>query len=125
MEISVTLDVPNLGQGLAFYGDVFGFVETARPIPTYAVLASGAARLCLMEKAAGTPPFEGAPGRDYARHWTPVHLDFRVEDFEAVLERLEAAGGRIERRWDVHGRPPIAFCADPFGHGLCVLGAGP
>jgi hypothetical protein len=31
------------------------------------------------------------PGSDdirrYDRHWTPVHIDFHVDDFEAVLAR--------------------------------------
>ena len=43
---------------------------------------SGAqAPIYLLEKAAGTPA-AGATRqpRDYARHWTPVHLDVVVDD---------------------------------------------
>jgi predicted enzyme related to lactoylglutathione lyase len=59
--------------------------------------------------------------RRYERHWTPVHLDFAVEDIEDALERALAAGARVEsgivgRAW---GR--IVLLSDPFGHGVCLL----
>ena len=34
--------------------------------------------------------------RDYARHWTPVHLDFEVEQVEQVAEQVVLAGGTME-----------------------------
>jgi catechol 2,3-dioxygenase-like lactoylglutathione lyase family enzyme len=127
MKIGITLDVPDIGQALAFYGAVFGFAEVARPVPVYAVIAAGAQSLGLKQAAAGSAPTPAAgPLRDYARHWTPVHLDFHVEDFDATLAALTTAGGQIEQRHEgVAGRPPVAFCADPFGHGFCVLGPRP
>ena len=59
--------------------------------------------------------------RDYRRHWTPVHLDFVVEDLGAAVRRAEGAGavlegGIQEKKW---GR--LANMADPFGNGLCFL----
>jgi predicted enzyme related to lactoylglutathione lyase len=59
--------------------------------------------------------------RGYDRHWTPVHLDFAVDDLEAAVAQAVAAGARLElqiaeRKW---GR--IAVLADPFGHGFCLL----
>lgn len=56
MSISVhfSIDVPDLSAGLRFYGAVFGFVETARPFPTMAVLDTGVAMLCLHEKPEGS-----------------------------------------------------------------------
>lgn len=126
MRLSVTLDVPDIGAGLAFYGRVFGFAETARPIPTYAVLAAGDQTLCLMQKAPGTrpTPAEG-PLRHYARHWTPVHLDFHVDDLPGTLSAIRAAGGTVEAEHAAPGRRSVAFCADPFGHGFCLLGPAP
>ena len=50
---------------------------------------SGAqAPIYLLEKAAGTPA-AGATRqpRDYARHWTPVHLDVVVDDVDAARAR--------------------------------------
>lgn len=123
MEMSVTLDVPDIAEGLAFYGGVFGFAEVARPHPAYAVTKAGSQTLCLMQKDAGTRPTAAdGPVRSYARHWTPVHLDFHVDDFAETCARLIALGGTIEQTHERPGRPPVAFCADPFGHGFCVLG---
>ena len=77
----------------------------------------------LLANPPGTAPLgEGHPQRrDYARHWTPVHLDFVVTGLEAVVQKLVSAGATLERpiqerRW---GR--MANLADPFGHGLDLL----
>ena len=124
MRYSVSIDVPNIDEGLKFYRDGLGLVEVARPIPIYVVLKCGEARIGLMEKPAGSKP---APGSDdvrrYARHWTPVHIDFDVEDFEAFLAKALSAGAVCEQKYEIGGRPPIAFCADPFGNGFCVIGS--
>jgi predicted enzyme related to lactoylglutathione lyase len=122
MGLGITIDVPDLAAGLAFYLDVFGWEEVARPLPVYAIVQAEGLRIGLMEKAAGTVPAPGASPRDYARHWTPVHLDLHVADYAGTLARLRAGGGTVEAEHAVTGRPPVAFCADPFGHGLCILG---
>jgi catechol 2,3-dioxygenase-like lactoylglutathione lyase family enzyme len=124
MRYSVCIDVPDLAAGLEFYRDVLGLAEIARPMPSYAVLQCGDGRIGLIEKPEGSNPAKGSDDvRRYARHWTPVHIDFHVADFEAFLARAAAAGALIEQRFDGGGtRPPVAFCADPFGNGFCVLG---
>ena len=79
-------------------------------------------RMALLEKAAGSRPAPGsADVRGYARHWTPVHLDFHVTDLEARLARIEAAGGFVEQVHAHSKHGSVAFCSDPFGHGFCVL----
>ena len=124
MHYSVSIDVPNLDAGLKFYRDALGLVEIAQPMPGYVILECGAGRLGLMEKAAGSLPAKGSDDiRHYARHWTPVHIDFHVKDYEICLQKLVDAGAEIEHRFDMAGRPPIAFCSDPFGHGFCLLGS--
>jgi predicted enzyme related to lactoylglutathione lyase len=123
MKYSVTIDVPKLEDGLRFYRDVFGLAEIARPIATYAILGHDEARIGIMEKAEGTKPAKGSDDvRRYRRHWTPVHIDFQVDDFEATLARAVAAGATCEQKFAMPGRPPIAFCGDPFGNGFCILG---
>ena len=124
MRYSVTIDVPNLEAGLSFYRDALQLAEVARPIPTYVILKCGDAQIGIMEKAAGTKPAKGSDDvRRYERHWTPVHMDFHVSDLEAVLARALAAGAICEHKFDMPGRPPIAFCSDPFGNGFCLVGA--
>lgn len=123
MKITASIDVPSIEEGLAFFGEVFGFVETARPHPGYAVLSCGDATIGLLAKPPGTRPAKGSDDvRKYERHWTPVHLDFRVDDFEGTLGKALRAGARSEQEHRVAGYPPVAFCSDPFGHGFCIVG---
>ncbi|HWA89742.1 MAG TPA: VOC family protein [Rhizomicrobium sp.] len=123
MHYAVTIDVPSLERGLKFYRDAMGFAEVSRPVETYVVLQCGGAKIGLIEKSPGTSPAEGADDvRRYERHWTPVHIDFHVEDFEAVLARALEAGARCERRFAGGPHPPVAFCSDPFGNGFCIVG---
>lgn len=122
MRYSVSIDVPNLDEGLRFYRDGLGLTEVARPIATYVLLTCGTAQIGLMEKSAGTKPAKGSSDvRRYERHWTPVHIDFHVDDFETVLANAVAAGAICEQKFEVQGRPPIAFCSDPFGNGFCIV----
>ena len=123
MKYSVSIDVPNLDAGLKFYRDALGLVEVRRPIPTYVVLQCGEAKIGLIEKAAGTNPAKGSDDvRRYERHWTPVHIDFDVDDFDGFLSKAIEVGAIVEQKYEMAGRPPIAFCSDPFGNGFCVIG---
>jgi len=124
MSYSVSIDVPQLDEGLRFYRDALGLTEIARPIATYVILKCGNAQIGIMEKPAGSKPAKGSDDiRRYERHWTPVHIDFHVDDFEAVLAKALNAGAICEQKFEIPGRPPIAFCSDPFGNGFCIAGA--
>jgi len=95
----------------------------ARPVATYAILECGSAHIGLFEKSAGSKPAQGTDDvRRYERHWTPVHIDFHVDDFEAFLAKAVSAGAICEQKFEGGARPPIAFCSDPFGNGFCVVG---
>jgi uncharacterized glyoxalase superfamily protein PhnB len=59
--------------------------------------------------------------RDYRRHWTPVHLDFVVDDIELATQRARAAGAELEGEIQSHKWGRIATMSDPFGHGFCVI----
>jgi predicted enzyme related to lactoylglutathione lyase len=121
--VHLSIDVPRLEDGLAFYERVFGFVEKARPFATMAVLDANNVTVCMHEKAAGTQPApRDTDVRRYERHWTPVHIDLHVVDFDAVLDKVRAEGGAVENEFRGQGPMPVAFCSDPFGNGFCVLG---
>ena len=123
MKVTVSVDVPSIDEGLVFFGEVFGFKEASRPHPGYAVLTAGEAMIGLLAKPAGSSPAPGSGDiRRYERHWTPIHVDYRVEDFEGTLERALANGAKAEQVHRVSGYPPVAFCSDPFGHGFCIVG---
>lgn len=121
--VNLSIDVPDLDAGLRFYAAVFGFVEQARPFSTMAVLDANNVTVCMHEKPAGSKS-SGASAelRHYERHWTPVHLDFDVADFDATLAMVRKEGGTIENEFRTQGPRPVAFCSDPFGNGFCVLG---
>src|SRR5690348_523439 len=116
MNLLVNVDVPDLEKAEAFYVRAFG-LEVGRRFGSGAVELLGAtAHIYLLLKASGTVPFaDAAAGRDYARHWTPVHVDFEVADLDAAVQRAVDAGARLEggivtRKW---GR--MANLSDPFG----------
>jgi len=120
VQLLVNIDVDDLARAEAFYRDAFG-LEAARRFGDGAVEMLGASSpVYLLRKASGTAATD-ATTRDYARHWTPVHLDFVVVDLAAAIARAEAAGAVREgdvrtARW---GR--IATLADPFGNGFCLI----
>lgn len=121
--VNVSIDVPSLEQGLRFYREVFGFIERARPFPSMAIVDANNVTVCMHEKAAGTKSSPaGAATRHYDRHWTSVHLDIHVDDFDTVLEKVRSAGGAIETEFRNQGPTPVGFCSDPFGNGFCVIG---
>ncbi|MEZ5681873.1 MAG: VOC family protein [Erythrobacter sp.] len=123
MHVVATIDVPDLASGIAFYSDALGISERVRPFPIFVVMTNGDARIGLMQKDEGTRPAPGSSDvRSYARHWTPVHLDFHVKDIDATLAAIQASGGVIEQHAGGGNLPRVAFCCDPFGHGFCVIG---
>jgi predicted enzyme related to lactoylglutathione lyase len=120
--ISVSIDVPDLARGVAFYEAAFGFTKFREPAPGVALLRAGEDTLCLLEKAAGSKPSPDATDtRRYERHWTPIHIDIHVDDLAAAVARAVAAGATVEQRFDHAEHGSAAFCSDPFGHGFCLL----
>ena len=120
--VSLSIDVPNLADGVRFYSRAFGFEKTAEPIPGVAVLRAGETELCLLEKQPGSKPsVDTTDVRRYERHWTPVHIDVHVDDFAAALAKAVEAGATKEQVFESSNHPAIAFCCDPFGHGFCII----
>ena len=122
MRLLINIDVPDLERAIGFYEQAFGLTLTRRLGPAVAEMSGAQAPIYLLEKAAGTPA-AGATRqpRDYARHWTPVHLDVVVDDVDAAVARAVAAGARLEDPAATHAWGRIAHLSDPFGHGICLL----
>ena len=122
ISISIGIDVPDLAEGVRFYSQAFGFARRAEPLPGVVVLAAGNTEICLLEKRAGSRPSPRASDtRRYERHWTPVHLDLHVDDLKAALAKALAAGATKEQIFENPEHGSVAFCADPFGHGFCLI----
>jgi catechol 2,3-dioxygenase-like lactoylglutathione lyase family enzyme len=122
ISVSVSVDVPSLEEGIRFYGEAFGFEKVSEPYPGVAVVRAEGAQLLLLAKGAGSIPCPASGARrHYDRHWTPVHIDFHVDQFKSALDRAISAGASQERLFEAKGRPSVAFCCDPFGHGFCLI----
>ena len=122
MRVLVNVDVPDLAPAIAFYRAALG-LELGRLLDDdVAELTGAAATLYLLRKPEGSA--SGRSGTDlrrYARHWTPVHLDFVVPDLAVAERRALAAGARRESECiEWRGSKCITF-SDPFGHGFCLI----
>lgn len=121
MDLLVNIDVPELGPAVAFYTRALGLRVGRRFGEDAVELLGGTSPIYLLAKPAGTTPAPAARPRNYARHWTPVHLDFVVPDVDAAVERAVEAGAKVDEPAEDRSWGRIAILADPFGHGLCLL----
>jgi len=122
MNFLVNLDVDDLARGVQFYASAFG-LKVGRRFGRFGVeLLGSSTPIYLLLKERGTPAAETtAQRRSYERHWTPVHLDFVVEDIEAAVEKAVAAGAQLEMPITTRNWGKLALMADPFGHGFCFV----
>lgn len=118
----INMDVPELEPAIAFYMRAFGLQLGRRFGPDFAELIGAQAPIYLLVKPEGTPATSSPdPKRVYARHWTPVHLDFVVSDIGAALVRALEAGAKQEGPISDHAYGKLALLSDPYGHGVCLL----
>ena len=123
MELVVNIDVDDIDRAIAFYTGALGLTLARRLFEgTVAELSGATSTIQLLLKPAGSAALPGhAAARDYARHWTPVHLDFAVDDLSRAVERAVRAGATLEGDVQSHRWGRLATMSDPFGHGLCLL----
>lgn len=114
--VDVAIDVPDVARAAAFYVDGLGFTLRDEPMPGDWVR---------LDAAHATIHLQRAPERPYTRHWTPVHLDVVTTTLESAVARAAAAGAVVERPIASASWGRIAGCADPFGHGFCLVEMGP
>ena len=120
--VLINLDVDDMERAVAFYTQALGLRVGRRFDDGFVELLGAEAPVYLLLKPAGTGPFEGAEQlRSYARHWTPLHLDFVVPDLEEAISRAVAAGAVLEATPSQHAYGRLALLHDPFGHGFCLL----
>ncbi len=122
MNFLVNLDVDDLEQAARFYGSAFG-LQVGRRLGSFGVeMLGSSAPIYLLAKLPGTPASETtSQRRSYKRHWTPIHLDFVVDEIETAVQRAVWAGARPEGPIVTHTWGKLAPMADPFGHGFCFV----
>ena len=122
MDLLINLDVDDLEKAVRFYGSAFG-LKVGRRFGAFGVeMLGSSAPIYLLVKSPGTPASDTTTQRrNYERHWTPVHLDFVVDEIEPAVERAVSAGARLEQPIATYKWGKLALMADPFGHGFCFV----
>lgn len=122
LSVLANIDVDNLAHATEFYCDALGLRVGRRLGDSVVELLGGSTPIYLIEKASDTAISQASTARrDYSRHWTPVHLDFVVQDIIASVSRAHGAGATLEGEVRTHKWGRIAVMADPFGHGFCLI----
>jgi len=122
MNLLINLDVPDLDRGIRFYTSVFGLAVGRRFGAAGVELLGAPVAIYLLQKDSGTPAVPASTQhRSYERHWTPVHLDFVVDDIDAAVDKAISCGAKLEQPVATQKWGRLALMADPFGHGFCLL----
>ena len=118
--VLVCIDVGDLERGIDFYTRGLGLALGRRHGAEWVELTGAPVPVMLIANPAGSRACATAT-RSYDRHWTPVHLDFVVDDVKAAVDRAEAAGAKREGEIQVRSWNSIAYMADPFGNGFDLI----
>ena len=122
MNLLVNLDVDDLEKAIHFYSSAFELTVGRRFGTSGVEMLGSSAPIYLLVKSGGTPASDTtSQRRSYERHWTPVHLDFVVEDIESAVQKTIAVGAHLEKPIATHKWGKLALMADPFGHGFCFV----
>jgi hypothetical protein len=122
MKILVNIDVPELGPAIDFYTAALPLKLSRILDEDVAELTGASSIIYLLRNAAGShPTTRPADVRRYARHWTPVHLDFVVDDLAEAAKRATNAGALPQGESVEWMESKCLTFADPFGHGFCLI----
>lgn len=122
MKLLVNIDVPELIPATEFYCDALGLRLNRIIDGDVAELSGASCLLYLLQKPAGTKTSGvSSATRDYGRHWTPVHLDFVVDDLDKATKRAQQAGAQQESGCVEWMGSKCTTFSDPFGHGFCLI----
>lgn len=121
IKLSVSIDVPDLAIGEAFYVNALGCKKIRNQGDKMIVLSTDNAQIYLLKCEAGSVPVKDSEFvRSYKRHWTPVHLDFLRDNVEEVVAKVREFGG-LHEGGESGDWGSIAHCVDPFGNGFCII----
>src|SRR5215831_9636498 len=122
LNVLANIDVDDLGLAAQFYCSALDLTIGRRFGDSAVELVGASCAIYLLKHAAGTLATPtSSQERDFARHWTPVHLDFVVPKIEPAVARAQSAGAILEGEVRTHIWGRIAVFADPFGNGFCLI----
>jgi len=117
MEFSICIDVDDVARAVKFYGRGLG-LTVVKQQPDWAQVKLGEQTFWIMKAPAGP---QGQISRDYRRHWTPVHLDFAVDNIDEAVKRAVEAGGKLEGEIQRSAKGALANLSDPSGNGVDLV----
>jgi len=122
MRMVVNIDVPELASAIKFYCAALGLNLNRILDDDVAEMTGASAVIYLLANVAGSAPAKAVEEkRRYSRHWTPVHMDFVVNDIvKAAKQAINAGAIRESECLEWRGSKCITF-SDPFGHGFCLI----
>jgi predicted enzyme related to lactoylglutathione lyase len=122
MDLLINLDVDELDKAVRFYTSALGLKVGRRFGALGVEMLGSSAPIYLLVKSPGTPASDTtSQRRSYERHWTPVHLDFVVDEIEPAVQGAVIAGAQLEQPIAMYKWGKLALMADPFGHGFCFV----
>jgi len=123
MELLVNIDVDDVAKAIMFYQEAFELHVERRLFEGSVIEMIGtSSKIYLLARPSGNKASPQAEiFRTYRRHWTPVHLDFVVDDVALATRRAVSAGAILEGEIRSFAWGHIAMLSDPFGHGFCFL----
>jgi len=122
IEVHAYIDVADLERGIAFYCGGLGLSLKRRLSPSWVELDGANLPVFLLGNRSPAADLGGTQiQRDFARHWTPVHLDFIVPDLDAAVARLTGLGATLDRSVQQREYGRLANMADPFGNGFDLI----
>ncbi|MCC2658716.1 MAG: hypothetical protein K0Q76_3824 [Panacagrimonas sp.] len=122
MRVLINIDIPELEAAIAFYEAAVGLSLSRVLDSDVAELTGASSVVYLLKKDAGSVASFGADiTRSFARHWTPVHVDFVVENVEAAAARAVQAGAVRESACVQWRGSKCITLSDPFGNGFCFI----
>ena len=122
MKMLINIDVPDLESAIDFYTAALGLSHSRTLDDDVAELTGASSVIYLLQKVRGSESSsKRSEARHYTHHWTPVHIDFVVDDIAAATEQALAAGASRESECiEWKGSKCLTF-SDPFGHGFCLI----
>lgn len=123
LQIIVNIDVDDLEKAIQFYTSALDLRLNRHLFEgSVAEMVGATSTIHLLLKPSGsTAAPSGVLFREYKRHWTPVHIDFEVDNVFAAADRAIRAGGKLEGEIQSYPWGRLAVMSDPFGHGFCLL----
>jgi predicted enzyme related to lactoylglutathione lyase len=125
LEVHAYVEVEDTEAGVAFYTAALGLTVRRRLTPRWVELDGARIPIFILGNRPESFDAGGVEiAREFTRHWTPVHLDFIVDDLEPWVRRAREVGAVVERE-ESYDAFRMANCSDPFGNGFDLIEVAP